>query len=256
VRIAAWLDFVAGLSMHRCYCAQPISSDSSVSLEGPEAHHLLHVLRATPGTLVTVFDGGGAEFLAKVENTGRRDVLLRIVERHEVDRELDFELAVGCALPKGDRQKFLVEKLVELGVTRLVPLEADRAVVHASDSVCGRLRRTVIEASKQCGRNRLLEVGPPASLVEFLDSFTHAAKTDIHWLAHPAGTPWSDDRLACRLADHHRTNVALAIGPEGGFSPDEILAADRSGWQTVFLGPRILRIETAAVALAAKFVLG
>ncbi len=242
--------------MHRCYCAQPILLDSTISLDGVESHHLLHVLRATPGTLVTIFDGGGAEFLAKVETVGRREVLLHIVERHDVDRELDLELTVGCALPKGDRQKFLVEKLVELGVSRLVPLQTERSVARASKSVCERLRRTVIEASKQCGRNRLLEVGPPTSLVEFLDFFTRQAPADICWLAHPVGKPWSGHRLPHRFEAQRQTKVALAIGPEGGFSPDEIVAAGQSGWQLLSLGPRILRIETAAVALAAKFALG
>ena len=98
--------------MHRCYCEQPISMDSTVCLQGPEAHHLLHVLRAKQGMLVTVFDGSGAEFLAEVENTDRRNVVLRIVERRDVDCELSFDVTVGCALPKGERQKFLVEKLV------------------------------------------------------------------------------------------------------------------------------------------------
>ena len=91
--------------MHRCYCEQPISMDSTVCLQGPEAHHLLHVLRAKPGLLVTVFDGSGAEFLGEVENTDRRKVVVRIVERHEVNREVNFDLTVGCALPKGDRQR-------------------------------------------------------------------------------------------------------------------------------------------------------
>lgn len=230
--------------------------DSTVCLQGPEAHHLLHVLRAKQGMLVTVFDGSGAEFLAEVENTDRRNVVVRIVERRDVDCELSFGVTVGCALPKGDRQRFLVEKLVELGVTRLVPLQTERSVVRANESVCGRLRRTVIEASKQCRRNRLLEVVGAVSLAEFLTSYSSAEATGIRWLADPDGTPCSDVRFEHRQVIHGQPDVVFAIGPEGGFSPGEIVTAEQSGWQVVSLGPRMLRIETAAVSLAAKFALG
>ena len=230
--------------------------DSAVRLQGPEAHHLLHVLRAKQGMLVTLFDGSGAEFLAEVENTDRRNVVVRIVERRDVDCELSFDLTVGCTLPKGDRQRFLVEKLVELGVTRLVPLQTERSVVRANESVCGRLRRTVIEASKQCQRNRLLEVAGSMPLTEFLTSFDTEEAAGIRWLAHPDGKPCSDMRFEQRLVTHGPPDVVLAIGPEGGFSPDEIIAAKQGRWQIVSLGPRILGIETAAVSLAAKFSLG
>jgi 16S rRNA (uracil1498-N3)-methyltransferase len=230
--------------------------DSTVCLQGPEAHHLLHVLRAKPGMLVTLFDGSGAEFLAEVENTDRRNVLVRIVERRDVDCELSFQLTVGCALPKGDRQRFLVEKLVELGVSRLVPLQTERSVVRANESVCGRLRRSVIEASKQCRRNRLLEVVGAVSLTEFLSSFRGAEASDIRWMAHPDGTPCSDVRCEHSQSTRGQPDVVFAIGPEGGFSAGEIVAAEQSGWQVVSLGPRILRIETAAVSLAARFAFG
>lgn len=229
--------------------------DSTVCLQGPEAHHLLHVMRAKQGTFVTVFDGRGAEFLAKVDSTDRRNVVVRIVERRDVDCELDFAITVGCALPKGDRQRFLVEKLVELGVKRLVPLQTERSVARVNKSVCERLRRTVIEASKQCRRNRLLEVTGAVSLAEFLNSFRSVDATDIRWLAHPDGTSLSDARCEQSHATNEQRDVVFAVGPEGGFSAGEIVAAEQSGWRVVSLGPRILRSETAAVSLAAKFAL-
>src|SRR5688572_21649634 len=105
----------------RFFSAKPVTSDR-VQLDGPEAHHLLHVMRASVGDAVTLFDGGGAEFAAVVETLRRADADLRIIERREISRELPFPLTVGVALPKGDRQKWLVEKLTELGVSALVPL--------------------------------------------------------------------------------------------------------------------------------------
>src|SRR5262245_60004102 len=105
----------------RFYHSTPITTER-VTLDGAEAHHLRHVCRATIGQTVTLFDGSGAEFSAVVEMLARSTVELLIAERKEVDRELPFALVVGVSLPKGDRQKWLVEKLTELGVAQLVPL--------------------------------------------------------------------------------------------------------------------------------------
>lgn len=110
-----------------------------------------------------LFDGGGAEFTARVERMGKRDVTLAVLAQHEIDRELSREVTLLAAVPRGDRQKWLVEKAVELGVARLVPLSTERAVVQPEAGAC-RLRRAVIGASKQCRRNRLMHIGEPATL--------------------------------------------------------------------------------------------
>ena len=109
----------------RYFADSAIVSDRA-TLSGPEAHHLVHVMRAQAGDEVLLFDGSGAEFLARVEHVGRAEVQLAIVSRAEVDRELAFPLVLGVALPKGDRQRWLVEKATELGVTQLVPLITTR----------------------------------------------------------------------------------------------------------------------------------
>ncbi len=151
----------------RYFVESPITSDRAV-LSGAEAHHLLHVMRADPGTQVTLFDGSGWEFQSEVRRAGRAEVELAILARQEVDREAACHLTLGVALPKGDRQKWLVEKATELGVARLVPLETERSVAQPSESTLQRLRRAVIEASKQCGRNRLMEVAAPRAWEDFL----------------------------------------------------------------------------------------
>src|SRR5687768_11687842 len=140
----------------RFYSSQRITGDRA-TLDGPEAHHLLHVMRARVGDKVTLFDDSGAEFEATVESLGRSDAAVRILERREVDRDLPARLVVGVALPKGDRQRWLVEKLTELGVTELVPLATERGVAQPTASALDRLRRGVVEAAKQCGRNRLMQ---------------------------------------------------------------------------------------------------
>ena len=165
----------------RYFVEQPISTDRA-TLSGAEAHHLIHVMRAAQGTRVTLFDGGGDEFAAVVERVGRGEVELSILSRRSIDRELPFSLTLGVALPKGDRQKWLVEKAVELGVTSVVPLRTQRAVAQPVENALARLRRTVVEASKQCGRNRLLQLEQPQSWPEFTAG---ADVTACRLLAHP-----------------------------------------------------------------------
>jgi 16S rRNA (uracil1498-N3)-methyltransferase len=232
----------------RFFSSDPITSDR-VTLVGPEAHHLLHVMRAGIGTPLTMFDDSGAEFAAIVETVGRSDAVVRIVERREIDRELAFPLVAGVALPKGDHQKWLVEKLTELGATELVPLVTDRGVAEPTGGAAERLRRTVIEASKQCGRNRLMRIAAPQTWNEWISQAADLSPPPRRLLAVPAGLPLSDIDL------HQPLPTQIAIGPEGGFTDAEADAALASGWQPVSLGARTLRVETAAVALAAALTL-
>jgi 16S rRNA (uracil1498-N3)-methyltransferase len=176
-----------------------------------------------------------------------------VLDRHEVDRELPLVLTLGVALPKGDRQRWLVEKAVELGVTRLAPLRTARGVAQPVDRAVERLRRTVIEASKQCGRNRLMEVLAPQELGDYLAGPSGEA---ARWIAHPgAAAPDLSAGDAPRASDAPHP-VYLAVGPEGGFTPEEVELARAAGWRPVGFGPRTLRIETASVALAAFVAIG
>jgi 16S rRNA (uracil1498-N3)-methyltransferase len=236
----------------RFFSSNPITADRVV-LDGAEAHHLLHVMRAAAGDSVTLFDGSGAEFIAVVEKLARTHVELRVTQRHETDREISFALTVGVALPKGDRQKMLVEKLTELGVTTLVPLFTERAVAQPAAAALDRLRRSVVEAAKQCGRNRLMQINEPQRWNDWVSLSPLAGELrspdELRLIAHPGGKPLQ------QFLGHGPLSTILTIGPEGGLTDEEVAAAVATGWQTVHLGPRILRVETAAVALAAAFAL-
>ena len=223
---------------HRFFVNSTIASDRA-SLDGPEAHHLLHVLRMNPGDEVVLFDGSGSQFLARIDRTSRQQVELAIVERQQKDVELSDQLVVGAALPKADRQRWLVEKLTELGATGLVPLRTQRSVVHPDDKALRKLRRSVIEASKQCGRNRLMHIGQLTDVRDFLAAAPPQAE---RWLGHLQGSVASVDKVA--------GPIHIAVGPEGGFTDQELIDARGLGWQPVTLGPRVLRIETACLALA------
>src|SRR4029078_8817654 len=127
-------------------------------LQGAEAHHLAQVMRAKCGDEVCLFDGSGFEFRASIRKIGRVEVEFEIVESRQVDREMARHITLAVSLPKGDRQRWLVEKTTELGVARLVPLVTRYSVAQPVGNATTRLRRAVIEASKQCGRNRLMEI--------------------------------------------------------------------------------------------------
>ena len=242
----------------RYFCESPVMGDKA-ALSGPEAHHLINVMRGGPGTRVVLFDGSGWEYSAQVEQIGRTEAKLAILGRQQVDRELPIELCLGVSLPKGDRQKWLVEKSVELGVGRLTPLKTVRSVAQPVEQALARLRRAVIEASKQCGRNRLMEISEPQDWGDFVA----AAPADaLRWLAHPdpGGRAGSSHERTSELREQFAKLAApaakpgpvyLAVGPEGGFAADEAAAALSAGWRQVDLGRRILRIETAAILLVA-----
>ncbi|HEY5311664.1 MAG TPA: 16S rRNA (uracil(1498)-N(3))-methyltransferase [Pirellulales bacterium] len=230
-----------------------VSSDSETALlAGSEAHHLLHVMRARPGDQVLLFDGSGREWLAEVAALSRSEVELRILECRSVDRELPLRCVLGVALPKGDRQAWLVEKAVELGITRLVPLETERSVAQPGDKALERLRRGVIEASKQCGRNRLMEIPAACAWSDFVQP---PPAGSLGWLADPGAAQPAGEALG-KLRATPPAELLIAVGPEGGLTPAECALAAAAGWQPVSLGPRTLRVETAALALAALAAAG
>lgn len=245
--------------MDRYFCEQAISGDH-IELTGTEAHHLVHVMRARIGRQVVVFDGLGGEYLAEITHIRRDAAVLRLIEHRPIERELPGRLVVAAALPKGDRQRWLVEKLVELGVSAFVPLITQRSVSEPGESSRTRLARSVIAASKQCGRNRLMEVAEAADWMEFAAQ----CRAEVRVVAHPAAaTPDLAElipasNLPPRVADCCRvlpplaipSEIVAAVGPEGGFTDAEIAAAANAQWIRFDLGPRILRVETAALCLA------
>lgn len=167
---------------------------------------------------------------------------MEIQREESPKRELDFCLEVAAPLPKGDRAQFLIEKLTELGVRAFVPLRTRYSVVNPREAKLEKLQRHVIEAAKQCGRTLLMEVAPVMDWADFCGQ-THWSP--LRLVAHPGGERAAADALAER-----REDVTLAVGPEGGFTDEEIELAKANGWRTVTLGPRILRVETAAILLA------
>ncbi len=230
--------------METRFFAPPPLSLGPFDLTGDEARHIAKSLRMQVGQSLTLFDGSGREFTARIVAISGSRVRVEVEAAVEVDREPATSLTLAVALPKGDRQRVLVEKLTELGATRLIPLESARSVALPTSGAIERLQRWVIEASKQCGRTRLLEIAAPRGLSELFEQDSMAPEV---WMFDPSGRPPASGAGLPRLA---------VIGPEGGWTTDELARADAAGWRIVGLGPRILRVETAAIAVASRIVWG
>jgi len=228
--------------MSERFFVEQLIRDETAELGRDDARHLTAVMRLAVGDELTLFDGSGAEFVGRIARITKQSVGCDILERRDVSRELPFSVSLAVALPKGERQKWLVEKATELGVTRLIPLITERGVAQPVEAALDRLRRGVIESSKQCGRNRLMEIAAPHRAAEL---FADQGIDGIRVIAHPGG------RALNSMPVSDQEGVVAAIGPEGGFTEAEVAAATAGGWQSVSLGSRILRVETAAIAIAA-----
>lgn len=207
---------------------------SPLALSPDEAHHLLHVLRLREGADVVVFDGRGRAARAKVLDIIEDSVTLEPLEDVS-PQESPLDLTVAVAVPKGDTMSLIVQKLTELGVHAVQPLLSDNGEMSSAAVTkrCDRWKRVALEAAKQCGRSRLPRIEPPAT-------FDAVARNGALVLT-PGAPP-----LTASLDER----TAVLIGPEGGWSIDELeIARDRK--LPVFgLGPRTLRTETATIAAA------
>lgn len=233
----------------RFFSEQPINAET-VQLAGQEHHHLAKVMRLREGECITLFDGSGDEYTARIDRIARNSVDCAILEKHSVDRELPFALTLVVALPKGDRQQWLIEKAVELGACEVIPLTTKRGVAQPQEKSLSRLQRWVISASKQCRRNRLMKISSPIAV----DSLNQIQTADDHFrfMAHPSPDASKLSNLLHTL--NTRRSITVIVGPEGGFTDDEVQLARDQNTEIVSLGDRILRIETAAIAIASAIV--
>ncbi len=232
---------------HRFYLPAPLDVQT-VQLSGPEAHHLIHVLRMKAGQTVRLFDGQGIEATADVVRLTRNSAELRIVRTHSHSPETPFPVILAAAVPKGDRFRWLVEKATELGIARLIPLRTKHSVVDPGSGKLEKMRQTVIAACKQSGRSRLMQID---TVTTWDDLVAREFPGRNVFVAQASGTPISE---VCSPAKRPGGPVLVCVGSEGGLASDEIQQAVDAGAKCVNLGPRTLRIETAAVAFSSFFV--
>jgi 16S rRNA (uracil1498-N3)-methyltransferase len=228
----------------RYYVPQLAPRGGLTELPQEEAQHALRVMRIQVGDAITLFDGRGHESAAIVVQTGRQECHCDAQPPEWVSREPERAIHLGVALPKPERAREMIERLTEIGVQRLTPLIAERTQRPPSPSLIDKLQRGVIEACKQCGRNVLLQIDPPQPVIDFFAAHHDATRI----IAQPAADALTLDAI------HRGSRVVAAIGPEGGWSDEELRSARQHGFTAVDLGQRTYRIETAAVVLAALLV--
>ncbi|MBX3471000.1 MAG: 16S rRNA (uracil(1498)-N(3))-methyltransferase [Planctomycetes bacterium] len=223
----------------------PRAAGAPFRLEGPDAVHLGRVLRVAPGDEVEVFDAEGGAGRFRVTDVGRGRVDLVLEARVDADRELPFRLTCAVAPPKGKRAQRLVEELTELGASALAPLQLRRTTARPPTD--DEVRRWSLEAAKQCLRNRALTPLPALDLEGLVALGREQA---LALLPDTVDAP----PLREVLARPRPASVLVAVGPEGGFDPDERAALRAAGFLAASLGPTVLRIETAAAAVTAALV--
>ncbi|MCL2884735.1 MAG: 16S rRNA (uracil(1498)-N(3))-methyltransferase [Oscillospiraceae bacterium] len=245
----------------------PVTGDT-VTIHGDDARHMTGALRLRPGDAVTVCDEWGTDYACALESASGDTVRLRVVSSAPTVGEPPMEITLYQAVPKGDKMEYIVQKSVELGAARIVPMHTRRCVAKADGKKAERWQRIAREAAGQCERGIVPAVAAPVSFEEAL-ALTKDTPTIVCYegggqpmgdaLAGLAATrARDDDRPAGSLPEKHPPEkgapsalpaaVALFIGAEGGFDPEEIDKLVQNGAWRVTLGKRILRCETAPLA--------
>jgi 16S rRNA (uracil1498-N3)-methyltransferase len=227
----------------RVYVTGPLTAGRRHAIDGDAANHIARVLRLRQGEPLTLFDGGGGEYAARIEEFRKGAVIVSVDEQLPVARESPLPITLAQGVSRGERMDWVVQKATELGVTRIIPVLTERSVVRLDAKQAERKRlhwqAIAVAACEQSGRDRIPGVDVPLTLAEF------AGKADsraTRVLLSPTGSQ--------RVADLPRAEggIVVLIGPEGGLSEAEQRAALAAGFVAVRLGPRVLRTETAAVA--------
>lgn len=235
------------MSRRRFYAQPEMISASTVSLSPEETHHLVRVLRMKAGDEAFVFDGCGLEYRCRLAPVKGDRARLEIIESLGGEVESPARIILAQALAKGERFDFVVQKATELGVSAILPLVTDHADVRLDEvgarKRLERWRRVSLEALKQSGRRRLVEISAPLTLEQLCDVGARDLDS-ILVFSERGGGP-----LAGALGGAGTvTSVAALIGPEGGWSDGELELLGARGAKMITLGPRVLRTETAAIA--------
>jgi len=232
--------------MPRFYLPQPLAIGQLVQLPDTVAHHI-SVLRLAPGALITLFNGEGGEYSAVLDQVEKRRASVEIKTHTARETELPFGITLAQALPEASKMDWIIEKAIELGVSAIQPLAAQRCVVRLSaeraDKKMAHWQAIIASASERCGRNHLARLGEPQDYKQWI------TQQDMH--RRIILTPRAEQSLADWARHQSPQAVTLVIGPEGGLSEAEEEQALRHGALALAMGPRILRTETAGLAAAA-----
>jgi 16S rRNA (uracil1498-N3)-methyltransferase len=228
--------------MPRVFVPSERLAGDQVVLDGEPHRHLAKVLRLQPGDDVLVFDGGGTEIEARILAVGPRTIELSLGQRRAVTLA-PVTITLLQAVPKGERMDLIVQKATELGVAAIVPVLTGRSVAKPSASRARRWQTIAQEAARQSGRADVPPVSDPLPLAEAVARVPEGARFVL----------WEEEhgQSLRRTLDGATRSITLLIGPEGGLAVGEVVEARTHGFVPVGLGPRILRVETAAIVALA-----
>lgn len=231
--------------MANFYITKDDIEDNMAVIKGEEAQHISRVLRMKKGDKVTLCDGEGMFYDATLTDFEDKTVTAEITSQYVAPTEPKVQLTVFQGVPKNPKLETIIQKLTEIGAVRLVPMDTRRAVAKLDKSAkVDRLRKIAQEAAKQSKRGIVPEV---LDAVPFKKAVEMAAKADLALIPYEEE---SEISIKKALAGKTPETVSVMIGPEGGFDEDEILLAKEAGVQSVTLGKRILRTETAPLTVA------
>ncbi len=238
------------MRLTRVHVAAALESGGVVDLPAETASHVARVLRGRVGDALVIFNGDGREFSAEIAAVRGTRVTVSLGAAQTVDRESRLAVTLVQCVPRGDRMDFVVQKATELGVTHIVPVLSGRSVVRLdarqSAAKLAHWRAVAISACEQCGRNHVPTIDEARPLLDFLGDAPMPAA--LRLVLEPDAEHPAESERAAPGAPH---KVEIAIGPEGGFAPEELEAFRLAAFVRVQLGPRVLRTETAAVAALA-----
>lgn len=230
----------------RFFVDRPLQPGEPFSLPAGAARHV-QVLRLQPGAAITLFDGAGGEWAASVVAMGRSDVSVRLGSHLDVDRELPLPVTLALGMPANERMDTVIEKATELGAVAIQPLQCERSVLRLTGERAHKKvthwQGVALAASEQSGRTRVLQVAPVRALAEWLRDMV--ADERARWLMS------FDQAKPLASLEAPRAGVVSLSGPEGGLSPSEEALARDAGFVPVSLGARVLRADTAPLALLA-----
>lgn len=231
--------------MRRFYAPKTHFTATIVALDQDESKHLRDVLRLKSGDEIAVFDGEGNEFLCRIETVSKKESTATVIKQIDPSApESPLQLTLASVVIPGDKYDLIVQKAVELGVTKFFPLASIRSEVKLKDlsKKLTRWRRIALDASKQCGRARLMSIEEPQNVADFL------AETKNH----DCPKIFFSETEGAKLPDlNEPRQLITVIGPKGGWDDTELKTAQANDLSIVTLGGRIMRAETAAIALTA-----
>ena len=221
---------------------EQISSNEAI-ISGNDYKHIVKVLRLKTGDEITLFNEDSTEYYGKIREINKRDIIVDIFDTKKVATESPIEIILLQGLPKADKMDYIIEKATELGVSRIVPVVTERSQVGERDRKT-RWERIALEASKQCGRTKPTQIENTLNFNEAIKQYSESKLTII---LHVNYEVLVKDYIKKSLQTPH--NIILFVGPEGGFSENEVLLGNEMGFISLGLGPRVLRTETASLAV-------